>query len=141
MIMFKKIYTNFAISFSSLTFIWMLMHALMPKLFNIHFLYSFLILCFANTILAFLLFQEKMGYKKLWFHRSILILADSLTMSSLILFFKIVEFKTAGGCIRFYVHTLIGNLILSSILYFIADRIEKKTLDKINHKLKKNADE
>ena len=141
MIMFKKIYTNFAISFSSLTFIWMLMHVLMPKIFNILFLYSLLILCFTNTILAFLLFQEKMGYKKLWFHRSILILVDSLTMSSLVLFFKIVEFKTAWGCIRFYAYTLIGNLILSSVLYWIADSIEKKTLEKINRNLKENTDD
>lgn len=95
-------------------------------------LWALLWLALISNTAGVLIFKEGVGYKSLWIRRAFVII---INIAAILLIFM------AQGLVRlenFWLFILIlipSMLIIAPAAYFIADRIEKKKLAKINKRL------
>ena len=52
--------------------------------------------------------------------------------------FGILNYDSAADYVRYFITAIVGGMILMTIIFIIADRQEKKLIEKINEKLKEN---
>jgi len=140
--MLKKIFQNFISSLGAFTLVILIANLFVPDgWIPMKFLYVGGILALIAAIWWGVFFYVKLSYRQLWLCRSILILIVSITICTLMLFWNIIEINTVQKRIVFFLGTLIGNFVATSIIYIVCDIHYKRTLKKINETLKNNQEE
>ena len=142
--MFKRTFASFISSLGIFSFVVLLGLLFAPNVYQsipLKFLYVGAVLSLVVSLWWAFFHGKKLSYKKLWLCRATSILLSSLTVCILTLAWNIVEISSPEKRLVFFLGTLIGNAIITSVLYFIADRIEKNTLKKMNTTFEKNVEE
>lgn len=129
----KKALSVSFITLGVLAVFFLFLNGLFPQIFTIQYLRFLMSTCFIVTFSGFFVFKTGITPKSLWIRRSIMMGISCLTSLLSAYLFDIksfLEFALPSGRIFIII------IVLSSVAYFIGDKIEKNNLQKINDKLK-----
>lgn len=135
--MYQKIKQFFTVFFSSLGVLLLLFFPLnyfLPEKITIEWLQAVSCELFIIVLYATLIFKKGISYRNLWIKRSILCIISTFTIVFINYLFGWIHVE---AMIEFSIKTLLLVAVISIIAYLIADKVEKKYLQKINEKLKK----
>lgn len=133
----KKALSVSFITLGVLAVFFLFLNGLSPQIFTIQYLRFFMSTCFILTFSGFFVFKTGITPKSLWIRRSIMMGISCLTSLLSAYLFDIqsfLAFALPGGRI------FIAIIVLSTIAYFIGDKLEKNNLQRINNKLKQMND-
>lgn len=89
-------------------------------------------------IINLFIFKEGCTKKQLWGRRILAFILNITVIFSSLRIFGILNYDSAADYVRYFITAIVGGMILMTIIFIIADRQEKKLIEKINEKLKEN---
>ncbi|MDF2686344.1 MAG: hypothetical protein K0S55_1525 [Clostridia bacterium] len=126
----KEIFKEFIKSLGIITFLYLPLNFFFPDIFEFKYMY----LMFILTLCCSSIFKKGVSPRSLWIRRSIVIVITCIISLIFNIYYQLFNYEN----ILLYVVTYsIGLTALSLIAYIIADKVEKKNIQKINEKLNK----
>ncbi|MBQ8432907.1 MAG: hypothetical protein IJX28_08500 [Clostridia bacterium] len=139
--MLKNIYNNAIHGIGLVCLMWIAVCNWIPDAKKMPILYAMVVFLFFFCTLENLLFyQVRLNYRQCWIRRTILTGASALVVETLFILFGVYSNLSVQKIIINYIIVIIIEFAVMFTWYFLADQNQKRALEKINEKLKKNTD-
>ena len=126
----KEIFMEFIKLLGIITFFYLPLNFFFPDTFTIEIMYVMYILSLCGSFI----FKKGVSPRSLWIRRGIMIAISCVITPIFSISFKLIN---SEAILLYVALSSIGIIVFTIIAYIIADKVEKKNIQKINEKLNK----
>ncbi len=136
----KKFFKYYFMSVGMVTIVCLIVHLLKPTESRtiINLLTAITIALIPIQIINLFVFKGGCTKKQLWGRRILAFILNITVIFFSLRIFGILNYDSAAYYVRYFITAIVGGMIPMTIIFIIADRQEKKLIEKINKKLKEN---
>lgn len=131
----RQFYLGFTAVTTSEAILFIISNALAPEIITVAYLRMFLLVGFILSAIGPFLFTKGLSPKSLWIRRILICVFGLVISLTAIIVFDLVSLHSFAEYAEFIAAAAMGAALFGFALFLIADKAEKKLLERINAKL------